>query len=167
MDTKIVDIGIDLLENPNKKKRKDLAFFNIIEEDDKIKKNIIPDEFICPLSNELMKDPVLIYDGTVYERSEIIKWYENNDNHPLNSKKVGKDEKKIIIPDINLKKLINRNYLCYEKDSLNENLITLIREKLYNKTSILKGEKEEILDNLLASLIKLLKCNIKNDYPCE
>ena len=77
MDTKIVDIGIDLLENPNKKKRKDLAFFNKIEADETIKKNLIPDEFICPLSKELMKDPVTIFDGTVYERSEIINWYKN------------------------------------------------------------------------------------------
>ena len=167
MDTKIVDIGIDLLENPNKKKRKDLAFFNIIEEEVTIKKNLIPEEFICPLSKELMKDPVIIFDGTVYERSEIMNWYKSNDIHPLNLKPITKTNKEIVIPNINLKNLIRKNFLCYEKNIFNENLLTLISEKLYNKTPILSGEKEEILDNLLASLIKLLKCNIKNDYPCE
>jgi hypothetical protein len=34
----------------------------------------IPDEFICPLTLELMHDPVMTRYGNSYERSAILKW---------------------------------------------------------------------------------------------
>jgi hypothetical protein len=34
----------------------------------------IPDEFICPLTLELMRDPVMTKYGNSYERSAILKW---------------------------------------------------------------------------------------------
>ncbi|KAK7373712.1 hypothetical protein VNO80_07128 [Phaseolus coccineus] len=37
---------------------------------------VIPDEFRCPISLELMKDPVIICTGQTYERSCIKKWLE-------------------------------------------------------------------------------------------
>ncbi|XWS74140.1 hypothetical protein CRYUN_Cryun02cG0190100 [Craigia yunnanensis] len=37
---------------------------------------VIPDEFRCPISLELMKDPVIVSTGQTYERSCIEKWLE-------------------------------------------------------------------------------------------
>ncbi|XP_057753257.1 U-box domain-containing protein 13-like [Arachis stenosperma] len=37
---------------------------------------VIPDEFRCPISLELMKDPVIISTGQTYERACIKKWLE-------------------------------------------------------------------------------------------
>ncbi|KHN07831.1 U-box domain-containing protein 13 [Glycine soja] len=37
---------------------------------------VIPDEFRCPISLELMKDPVIICTGQTYDRSCIKKWLE-------------------------------------------------------------------------------------------
>ncbi|MED6181723.1 hypothetical protein PIB30_021993 [Stylosanthes scabra] len=37
---------------------------------------VIPDEFRCPISLELMKDPVIISTGQTYERACIKKWIE-------------------------------------------------------------------------------------------
>ncbi|KAK7255866.1 hypothetical protein RIF29_29291 [Crotalaria pallida] len=37
---------------------------------------VIPDEFRCPISLELMKDPVIICTGQTYERACIKKWLE-------------------------------------------------------------------------------------------
>ncbi|RDX91521.1 U-box domain-containing protein 13, partial [Mucuna pruriens] len=37
---------------------------------------VIPDEFRCPISLELMKDPVIVCTGQTYERSCIKKWLE-------------------------------------------------------------------------------------------
>lgn len=34
-----------------------------------------PDELMCPISLELMTDPVSTVDGHVYERSEILEWF--------------------------------------------------------------------------------------------
>ncbi|KAI3772347.1 hypothetical protein L6452_03531 [Arctium lappa] len=40
------------------------------------KNNVIPDDFRCPISLELMKDPVIVSTGQTYERSCIEKWLE-------------------------------------------------------------------------------------------
>ncbi|XP_055829473.1 U-box domain-containing protein 13-like isoform X1 [Solanum dulcamara] len=37
---------------------------------------VIPDDFRCPISLELMKDPVIVSSGQTYERSYIEKWLE-------------------------------------------------------------------------------------------
>ena len=70
MNSKIVDIGINLLENPNKKK-KEIAFFNLNDQSNETEK-IIPEEFICPLSKKIMKEPVNIFDGSVFEKENIL-----------------------------------------------------------------------------------------------
>lgn len=35
----------------------------------------IPNELLCPISSELMKDPVMTIDGFTYERMNIERWY--------------------------------------------------------------------------------------------
>ncbi|XP_022755758.1 U-box domain-containing protein 13-like isoform X2 [Durio zibethinus] len=40
------------------------------------KNPVIPDDFRCPISLELMKDPVIVSTGQTYERSCIEKWLE-------------------------------------------------------------------------------------------
>ena len=36
----------------------------------------VPDEFLCPISQEIMQDPVICSDGSSYERKVIEKWFE-------------------------------------------------------------------------------------------
>ena len=33
-----------------------------------------PDEYLCPITHELMRDPVIASDGYSYERSAIAAW---------------------------------------------------------------------------------------------
>ncbi|PSS14269.1 U-box domain-containing protein [Actinidia chinensis var. chinensis] len=40
------------------------------------KSTVIPDDFRCPISLELMRDPVIVSTGQTYERSFIEKWLE-------------------------------------------------------------------------------------------
>ncbi|XP_078439668.1 U-box domain-containing protein 45-like [Wolffia australiana] len=48
-----------------------------------------PKEFICPLSMELMQDPVVIASGQTYERSAIAKWFlDGHDVCPKTGKKM-------------------------------------------------------------------------------
>lgn len=44
---------------------------------DKSSSPVIPDEFRCPISLELMKDPVIVATGQTYERSCIQKWIDS------------------------------------------------------------------------------------------
>jgi len=57
--------------------------------------NDIPKEFICPITNEIMKDPVILTDGHIYEKSAIKQWLENHNTSPLTKIIVDKD---ILIP---------------------------------------------------------------------
>ncbi|MCO5600255.1 hypothetical protein L7F22_054365 [Adiantum nelumboides] len=42
----------------------------------------IPDDYLCPISLELMKDPVIVATGQTYERVNIQKWLEDNRTCP-------------------------------------------------------------------------------------
>jgi hypothetical protein len=54
----------------------------------------LPELFYCPITMELMKDPVMATDGHVYERSAIEEWFRNHDTSPLTNLKIG--DKKLI-----------------------------------------------------------------------
>ena len=42
----------------------------------------IPDHFICPISLEIMEDPVICADGMTYERKEIRRWFLHHTTSP-------------------------------------------------------------------------------------
>jgi hypothetical protein len=42
-----------------------------------------PDEFVCPITQELMVDPVVIADGHTYERSAIETWMQRKAASPM------------------------------------------------------------------------------------
>lgn len=62
----------------------------------------IRDEFICPITYELMREPVVASDGHTYEKHAIEKWLKTNFTSPRS----GEPMDPILIPNINLKKLI-------------------------------------------------------------
>lgn len=64
----------------------------------------IPDEFICPISMEIMTDPVLLTDGQVYEKQYIEKWLKTHNTSPLTKALVKKD----MIPCFALRNLIQK-----------------------------------------------------------
>ncbi len=64
----------------------------------------IPDELICPITIEIMIDPVLcLSSGKAYERSAITKWIETNPTCPLTRRPL---TQKDIIPNDDLKRQI-------------------------------------------------------------
>ena len=40
-------------------------------------------QFICPITHEIMTDPVLTADGHAYERAAIERWLQSHDTSPL------------------------------------------------------------------------------------
>jgi len=65
---------------PLKRKRED-----IYEELDRIK---IPTRFICPISKEIMEDPVICPLGYTYDRKSITNWFIENNTTPLTGEKL-------------------------------------------------------------------------------
>ena len=64
-----------------------------------------PHEYLCPISQDLMKDPVSCSNGQCYERVEIAKWLKKHQTDPLSNARL-KDKK--LTPTVPLKKLIRQ-----------------------------------------------------------
>lgn len=43
----------------------------------------IPFEFLCPITNKIMKDPVKAADGYTYERRAIRRWFRKKRSSPM------------------------------------------------------------------------------------
>jgi serine/threonine protein kinase len=43
----------------------------------------IPDGFICPITQDIMKEPVMLLDGHSYEKKAIVDWLRRSDRSPL------------------------------------------------------------------------------------
>ena len=63
----------------------------------------IPNDALCPISLELMEDPVMCADGHSYERAAITKWLKKNQKSPMTGKKL---TNKKLTPNITLRKMI-------------------------------------------------------------
>ena len=43
----------------------------------------MPDDYICPITAEIMTDPVTTLDGFTYERTAILEWLRTKDTSPV------------------------------------------------------------------------------------
>ncbi|KAJ0979448.1 hypothetical protein J5N97_014922 [Dioscorea zingiberensis] len=67
----------------------DPAISNVPPSDEKPKTPVIPEDFRCPISLELMKDPVIVATGQTYERGYIEKWLDaGHDTCPKTQQKL-------------------------------------------------------------------------------
>jgi len=101
-----------------------------------IKINEIPHDFICPITLEIMDDPVICDDGYTYERKAILQL--NNSISPMTRQQINKSK---LISNRALKNIIDRFYgenkiLELEKPNilLQEHLqVSLLQERLQVK----------------------------------
>ena len=56
----------------------------------------MPDDFICPITAEIMTDPVSTLDGFTYERAAITEWLRTKDISPKTGATL---ESKALIPN--------------------------------------------------------------------
>lgn len=68
---------------------------------------ITPTAFICPISQDIMTDPVILIEtGATYERREILKWLSNHNTDPLTNEVL---KNKTIIPNRALRTAIEES----------------------------------------------------------
>ena len=73
-----------------------------------LRSSAAPSEYLCPISSELMTDPVMTDDGQTYERAEIEKWFatarkaNGKVRSPLTNVLVSTN----VVPNVALRKLI-------------------------------------------------------------
>ena len=63
-----------------------------------------PNEYLCPITMMLMKEPVLLSDGFTYEKSAIENWLKGHNKSPMTN---GVLESTVLTPNRQLKKLID------------------------------------------------------------
>ena len=63
----------------------------------------VPKPFVCPITQEIMKDPVILSDGHTYERDAIEKWFETKDTSPTTNLKIAA---KTLTPNVALRQNI-------------------------------------------------------------
>ena len=92
--------------NPNEQ-------MSLINENNKLKKiineiksNTPPEHFNCPISTDVMKEPVIAMDGHTYDRNSIELWFENNNTSPMTREIIDTN----LIPNYNLKSQIDEWY---------------------------------------------------------
>ena len=56
----------------------------------------VPDDYICPITSDIMTDPVATMDGFTYERAAITEWLRTKDTSPKTGSKL---ESKALIPN--------------------------------------------------------------------
>jgi hypothetical protein len=92
----------------------------------------IPKSYICPISKDIMKDPVSTCDGYTYERTEIEKWLSQNNTSPLTNETL--DNKKLIT-NYTLKGAINEFIVANKKINLvTDSSVKLSSENVNNNS---------------------------------
>ena len=63
----------------------------------------VPDDFICPITSEIMTDPVSTVDGFTYERAAITEWLRTKDTSPKTGARL---ESTMLFPNHSLRSVI-------------------------------------------------------------
>ena len=75
-------------------------------------------KYLCPITNEVMVEPVVDALGNTYDRDAIQKWLETNDKDPLTNEP---------LPDKNLNpnKAIKAEIIEYKEEKIKKGLVIL------------------------------------------
>ena len=63
----------------------------------------MPDAYVCPITTEIMTDPVSTADGFTYERTAISEWLLTNDTSPTTGATLGS---KVLYPNYLVRSLL-------------------------------------------------------------
>jgi hypothetical protein len=64
----------------------------------------LPRHFLCPLTQELMDEPVISNDGVTYERAAILKWLKEHDTCPVTQRPLSRSS---LIPNTELRRALD------------------------------------------------------------
>ncbi|CAN6917617.1 hypothetical protein Bca4012_089618 [Brassica carinata] len=97
------------------------------EEDDLVIRGLNVDDLRCPISLEIMKDPVVLETGHTYDRSSIAKWFSAGN---ITCPKTGKNlESTVLVGNVSVKQVI-QSYFKKEIDQKSMKKKTSIPESL-------------------------------------
>eukprot|EP00492_Amphilonche_elongata_P000279 TRINITY_DN113_c0_g1_i5.p1 TRINITY_DN113_c0_g1~~TRINITY_DN113_c0_g1_i5.p1 ORF type:complete len:105 (+),score=28.66 TRINITY_DN113_c0_g1_i5:141-455(+) len=65
-----------------------LAYNNDQQEDNEEEEHI-PYKFLCPITRDILEDPVVAQDGNTYERSAVERWFRQCHSSPMFGTTIG------------------------------------------------------------------------------
>lgn len=116
----------------------------------------VPDEYICPITMDIMTYPVIVSDGHVYEKSAIEKWFITHNKSPLTNCLVDKK----IIPCHALRNLI-QTFIINHSDKPNQQSPV----KSIPETPKKKAEKQTRAPSAYNNFVKEQFPKIKENNP--
>lgn len=129
----------------------------------------IPEDFLCPISLDIMKDPVIAADGHTYERENITKWLSQNKKHsPLDGSKLSDNN---LQENILVRKIINsfhdkgndKKYQCNSNNKNKcENILVMNMYETLEKISKQISDHENEVNNFKTQINALEELNRKS-----
>lgn len=115
----------------------------------KIDDNVIPESFICPITQNIMIDPVISPYGISYEKYAIENWLSKNNVDPFSQKPLHKEQ-------------LVRNFAL--KNAIREFIINFKKEHEKKKNENLNSQSG---NNILNSDNNNIDLSIQNNQNCE
>jgi hypothetical protein len=75
----------------------------------KIVHEALMQSLVCPITQEVFSEPVILSDGNTYEKSAILQWLSSRDTSPLTREKLSS---KVLLPNYLIKSLIKEYIDC-------------------------------------------------------
>ena len=125
--------------------------------------NSIPESFICPITQNIMSDPVVTPYGISYEKSAIEDWLNKNNNDPIAQKPLKKEDLvrnyalKGIIEDF-IKKKENENNNNHENNNQN-----IDNNAQNNNNNVIVNDNNNLINNSNNNGNVIEKEEIKNE----
>jgi Mg-chelatase subunit ChlD len=107
----------------------------------------IPADWFCPITGEVMTDPVIATDGNTYERKAILEWIEKNDKSPITGEALHSNA---VVPNLALKSTIEKML----PDYVAQGLATKSEPKINSQSEDLQLVADSIVqgDHLLVNV---------------
>jgi len=80
-----------------------LMALELINEEQKARAQEMPDEYLCPITQDVMEDPVIAMDGHTYERKAIEEWLLTRDTSPMTNMTL---PSKMLVPNLAVRSMI-------------------------------------------------------------
>jgi ankyrin repeat protein len=123
-------------------------------------KKPIPARFLCPITKQIMLDPVFAADGRTYEREAIETWLEKNNTSPITNAVL--ENKKLIdnfdkLSDI--AEYLDKRPELYEGDDL-----YLPKAAISDVVAAIKQQQLSVVDRFITKDRRLLTRRLENNY---
>lgn len=112
--------------------------------------------FICPITRNIINDPVVCQDGYSYERDAIVDWLQTNDTSPVTRETVAHKQ---LYPNNALKRIIQR----YKKDNPHLFPVETEIDKCLEEQIVKKPQpKNDTLSSLSPSNVQIIRAALSS-----